>query len=54
MENRDFIEAVRTMRHWQKTYFRTRDPRAMSESIKYEKQVDQMLVELEQPDLFKQ
>jgi len=54
MDQEKFKTAVREMRHWQKKYFKFRNPVALQESRSYEKQVDQMLAEDEQPKLFDQ
>ena len=50
--NEEFLKAIRQMRKWQKEYFRTREPRAKEEAIVWEKRVDQMLYEIENPGLF--
>jgi hypothetical protein len=44
----DFRTAVREMRLWQKTYFKTRHPEALKESKAWEKEVDRQLDEDEQ------
>lgn len=38
-----FADLVRSMREWQKTYFKTRSPHALKNSIHYEKLVDAQL-----------
>lgn len=47
-----FINAVSKMREWQKTYFRTRHPGAMQEAKKWEKEVDQIIDNDNNPGLF--
>lgn len=47
-----FIQAVTKMREWQKAYFRTRHPGAMQEAKKWEKEVDQMIDNDNNPGLF--
>ena len=48
----DFVDAVKRMREWQKTYFRTRHPGAMQEAKKWEGKVDRMIEDDENPGLF--
>ena len=48
------VEAVRSMRDWQKTYFRTRSPEALQRSKQAEKEVDAMLESIENKDKPKQ
>jgi hypothetical protein len=48
----DFVDAVKRMREWQKTYFRTRHPGAMQEAKKWEAKVDRMIEEDDNPGLF--
>lgn len=50
--NEEFLNAVRHMRKWQKVYFRTREPRAKDEAIVWEKRVDKLLDEIDNPGLF--
>ena len=47
----DFRTAVRMMRLYQKTYFKTRHPSAMVEAKAWEKEVDRQLDQDEQLDL---
>lgn len=51
MDQEDFVKAVRNMRAWQKAYFRYKQPAAMQEAKKYEKEVDAMLAEESEPKL---
>ena len=48
----EFKKTVAEMRRWQKEFFRTRSPQALSESRRLEKKVDKMLEDMEQPGLF--
>lgn len=50
--NNEFLDAVRQMRKWQKMYFSTRNPRAKDEAIVWERKVDKMLDEIDNPGLF--
>ena len=45
MIQEDFVKAVRNMRTCQKAYFRYKQPAAMQEAKKWEKEVDRMLAE---------
>lgn len=45
MSDDTLITAVEQMRHWQKEYFRTRSTQALDEAKKFEKQVDNLLIE---------
>lgn len=47
-----FFEAVRKMRSAQRTYFQTRGYDALAEAKKWEKEVDKMIQEHNQTDLF--
>ena len=40
------------MRKWQKEYFRTRSPQALSNSKRWEREVDKILEEMDAPGLF--
>lgn len=51
MIQEDFVKAVRNMRTWQKAYFRYKQPAAMQEAKKWEKEVDRMLAEEDEPNL---
>lgn len=48
----DFFEAVRKMRTAQRVYFKTRGYDALAEAKKWEKQVDKMLAERNNLNLF--
>ena len=52
-EFRVFFQAVRNMRQWQRHYFRFKHQSAMLEAKKWEKEVDRIIAEQEQPVLFK-
>ena len=45
-------EAVKQMRFFQKMYFKTKSPSALQSSKQWEKDVDRLLLEAEQPVLF--
>jgi hypothetical protein len=47
----DFLELVKEMRECQKEYFRTRGLGVLKESKKREKQVDQALLDFENPQV---
>lgn len=51
MEMKEFIQAVRNMRSWQKAYFERRQPYCMQEAKRWEKTVDKMLAEQAEPPL---
>lgn len=44
--------AVANMRKWQKEYFKTRSPQALSNSKRWEREVDKILAAMEDPGLF--
>lgn len=50
--NKRLQNAVANMRKWQKEYFRTRAPQAMTNSKRWEREVDKILDEMGQPALF--
>lgn len=52
MDQEKFKNAVKQMRFWQKMYFRTKSPSAMQDAKRLEKEVDQMLEDDAQPQLF--
>lgn len=51
----DFFHKVKEMREAQKAYFRTRQPEALKESKMIEKEIDEILIEIQsgQTKLFK-
>jgi len=49
---KELLEAVEQMRHDQREYFRTRDPRALCASKNAERRVDEILKHLSNPSLF--
>ena len=49
---KEFIEAVRKMRQFQKDYFNTRDPYTLCYAKKAEREVDKLLESIGQPSLF--
>lgn len=51
MDMKEFIQAVRNMRSWQKAYFERRQPYCMQEAKRWEKMVDKMLTEESEPKL---
>ena len=50
--NEKLKNAVSNMRRWQKEYFSTKAPWALTESRKWEKIVDKILEEIDTPGLF--
>ena len=51
MDLKEFIQAVRNMRSWQKVYFERRQPYCMQEAKRWERMVDKMLAEESEPKL---
>jgi len=53
----EFEQLVQAMRHAQRQYFKSREPKFLAESKKYEAQVDKYLLdklnEQQQPSLFR-
>jgi hypothetical protein len=49
MDNLQFFDTVREMRHWQKEYFRSRSKQDLETAKQLEKKVDQMIIELSDP-----
>lgn len=52
MDMNSFIEAVKNMRKMQKEYFKHRNPQVMMSAMSLEKQVDNMLEDMDTPQLF--
>lgn len=49
---KEFVEAVRKMRQFQKDYFATRDPNTLCYARRAEKEIDAMLEKISNPSLF--
>ncbi len=50
--NEKLTEATRRMRRLQKNYFRQRDPETLKSAMRAEREVDLLLENIGQPDLF--
>lgn len=49
---KELIDTVKQMRYWQKEYFKTRAFPALDNARKFERKVDQLLDEQDNPTLF--
>ena len=48
------LSAVRSMRDWQKTYFKTRSPEALQRAKTAEREVDEIIQKIDNPNQPKQ